>query len=407
MNQFISDENMLIEASDNQWRMRRPEADSPALIVRSDGVRYGKYMAQTRKLPEDGYIARADIQQVVIGWQEQDSSWHLGFVLNASLAAERGSRWCELIRWADPQRTHFEEYAHQQAQIIASILQVTMFSVPVSLQPDTVQPESSEAIATPEPTPNSTPQVTSTPSPSEYAYSEVMLVASPPIKPLPELPADFAFWRAEIDPYGNVAFNRTSAWNRHMIGRMVWYTIWSIIYVIVSFLTLTSEIALPNSGTLVPDSSFLPYLGFLTAFILILIVTYTLWQFITQPRMIVADPQTQRLLALRGTEPVWHIDMADIQGVVISEHVKKKTKNTTTDHGEINLLMPNDTYHFLLQQGDSVDNDDVVAGDNQPKRRVTDMTVLEPDAAFSHLQIAALHLGKAMNKPVWHDTRVR
>src|SRR5690606_22994099 len=102
------------------------------------GLRYSKSFGTTRRLPESGFIESQEVQQVVLGWQQTDESWHLGLILQPELADVRGSRWCELVYWPDPDITVFQDLAQTTGQELAQLLGIPFYVIPPQVVEKTV-----------------------------------------------------------------------------------------------------------------------------------------------------------------------------------------------------------------------------------------------------------------------------
>ena len=55
---------------------------------------------------------------VVVGWSDDDSSWHIGLLLDPQYAPSRGGRWCELARWITVSGADPESAGHKLADIL-------------------------------------------------------------------------------------------------------------------------------------------------------------------------------------------------------------------------------------------------------------------------------------------------
>src|SRR5688572_2672967 len=107
MNPISAAENHSIHSANARWRLLY--SDKPLAEATARGFRYGLRFGSSRRLNESGVLERNDILQVVLGWQQADESWHLGLILASEIAAERGSRWCELVSWPDPDIHVFQD----------------------------------------------------------------------------------------------------------------------------------------------------------------------------------------------------------------------------------------------------------------------------------------------------------
>ena len=110
--------NLTIEVKPESWRLIvNGNSQERVLVEVSPGepIRYIPTFAAKRRLPDTGKLPIENIQRVVLGWSNEDESWHLGLLLTPELASARGSRWCEIARWPDPDVNVFSDIAHTLA----------------------------------------------------------------------------------------------------------------------------------------------------------------------------------------------------------------------------------------------------------------------------------------------------
>jgi hypothetical protein len=382
MNQVSAADNLTIEFVPGNWLLRNGDASAPMLYASAEGLRYNSYFATTRRLPPTGVLPIQDLVQVVVGWQASDEAWHLGMVLAPELATQRESRWCELAHWPDPERNVFEDLAQQTGAELARTLHVPFYMIP--------------------------------PQPAE---------PPPPPPPLPVLPLTVGLWTLQSAfstlpmPFAThqemLILQQARRWRDHKYRRIIWYAIWMMIYAWISVATLTANLALPNAGTLLPDPHVLPYFGIVIALVVFPgLILYTLHQLRTQPDTIVIDPHTRTISAWRGNHPLWTLptDTSDaIQSVYVSEIVRRKVKDTSTEHGEINLHLGNGQFHFVFQQGEHEANAWQPRHDpTPPKPNSDEVQHLTRYQVVSSLQAMGVYIGEALgNLPIWYDVRVR
>ena len=128
MSQISAADNHVILTKNGKWRLIQQER--PLAEASPKGFRYSGRFGTTRRLPEAGIIHQDDVQQVVLGWQQTDESWHLGLILAPSLAEQRGSRWCEIVYWPDPEISVFQDLAQQSGQELAQSMGVPFYVIP-------------------------------------------------------------------------------------------------------------------------------------------------------------------------------------------------------------------------------------------------------------------------------------
>ncbi len=348
--------NLSIYIEPNRWRLSAAANGDERLLVEAaagESLRYTNPFAEKRRLP-GGTLAIAQIQRVVTGWSREDQSWHLGLLFEASLAESRGSRWCELARWPDPDTSVFADVADQAGRALARIL-----ARPYNLiEPETISK--------------------SAPAPS--------------LPPLRALPLEFDQWTLEQKP--NLQFKRSSRWARARIIRLAWYGLLLLAYVALSVLSLQGIIALPR-----PE--FLPYLGLATAVLLFGLMIYTLYQLVTQPSQILVESHGVRARHASGHN--WQINRNDVQAVYVSEVVNKKGKKRVIYHGELNLYLHDGKFRTFLEQPHTIE-DGIAPTDAPPEDEVV---LLTPHNAHTDLQVAGLHVANALKVECRYDRRVK
>jgi hypothetical protein len=348
--------NLTIEVDAERWRLLvNGTAQEKVLLeaVAGESIRTESTFAARRRLPDNGRLPVDSVQRVVLGWSADDESWHLGLLLEPELARRRGSRWCELARWPDPDVTVFSDVATRAGRALAQKL-----ARPFNL----IEPE--------------------VPLPQ----------APPPPPPLKPLPLSFENWMLEKTPA--LQFTRKAAWLRSHLLRLAWYTFLIVIYIALSVYTLRQIIALPK-----PE--FLPYLGLATAAFLIILSLYTIWQILRQPNRMVVEPNSVR--ALHGKSVRWSIPRESIEAIYVTEVFNKKSKTNTVQHGELSLYLSDGTFRNLLVQQHPVDIGD--SPDHAlPEDGVGPLTLY---SAHGDLQMAGLYIAQALNIECRYDCRLR
>lgn len=371
-------DNISIETEDSIWRLVSNRDKEPHVLAEASAgqpLRYSPHFGTTRRLPTAGQLLPEMVQQVVVGWSHEDEAWHLGLVLQPELAELRGSRWCELVHWPDPDTTVFTELVRDAGQQLAGAL-----GRPFRLIP-------------PEP------------------------LHAPPPPPLPALPLQAGYWALEPLPYDEAAeyglapgealiFRRSRRWVTARIGRILWYLLWVAIYLLLSIATLTSSLAPPNAGTLLPNPEILPFLGLATAAVLLLLVGYQLYQIARRIDRVIVDPQTHSISGWKGTQQHWQISGQDVQSVYVSEVMRRRPTDLSVQHGEISLHLGGGKFQFVLQQGQQIEQN--------ARRRETleaegdQIFPLDGAEVTSGLQGAGLHIAHALGSlPCWYDLRLR
>lgn len=367
MTEISAADNHNVVIADGRWRLLYN--DRPLAEASARGFRYSKRFGKTRRLPEDGIIGRDDIKQVVLGWQQTDESWHLGLILAPVLADSRGSRWCELTFWPDPEITVFQDLAQTTGQQLAQALSVPFYVIPPK---------------------------------------QVIAPPAPPRK-LPDLPVRFGDWemrRSESDRRRFI-IRRVPTWALGRVSRAMWYAIWAMIYLLLSVATLVSDIALPTTGTLLPSPELLPYLGLITSAWLLLAMLQQIYVILTSVNQITIDGARGVVVGSHNRRKHWAVPAVEIQSLYISEVVKKREQAPATEYGELNLHLGGGKFRFMVKQNHAENNSNIPQPDMIPQR--TDgIRELNRNHIHTNLQTAAAYISQALGEiAVWHDVRVK
>jgi hypothetical protein len=381
MTQISAGNNISIDMQPERWRLiLNGEASARVLLEANVGqpLRYGPSFGNTRRLPGEGVLATNSIQQVVLGWSNGDEAWHLGLVLEPSLADARGSRWCEMAHWPDPDASLFVDIATEAGESLARTINRPFNPI--------------------------APRIQDKPAP-------------PPPPPLPDLPLKFGVWsfdragkpKNKRDDHNSdtriLQFTRASNWVVSKIVRVLWYTVWLAVYLILSIATLTSGLALPNAGTMLPSPQLLPYLGLVSAVILIGMILYIFYELLTKPDKIIIDPTSRTVTALRGQRERWQVAGSDVQSIYVTQVLNKKGKQYIVQHGELNLHRGGGEFWRMFEQ--PKEEELARPWKAEPSDGGDTIFPLTRDAVNSDLQAAGLYVAEALNVPSWYDRRVK
>lgn len=377
MTQISASNDITVDFSDTSWQLLQQLDDTPAVIAevqQSQGLQYNKFFATTRNLPTTGHIETADILEVVLGWSYETEAWQLGVILSPLLAEERGSRWCELVRFDDPDLSEREADAKQVGQALAENIGKPFVEMPPSLAPE------------PEPV------------------------------PLPDLPSDYGVWTIKQDTssndtdtlMGDIELQRSSSWMIAKLKQIAWYGFWAVVYAWVSTATLNNDLALPNTGTLLPDPSILPYLGLGIVVLLLGLIVYHVMIILREPDTIIISPIEQSITASRGSTLRWRYNANTIQSVYATEMLKKRDKHATIYHSELNLHTWDGKFQRVIVEQDKLE--DILLPNVESithKDRGESVIQLDARAAETKLQAVALHIAECLDLPTWHDLRYK
>ena len=370
--------NSLVDYSPDRWRLIQvDDPEQPKLLVEAKSgapLRYNGYFAVSRDLPESGEILEADLGQVVLGWSKESASWQLGLTLSPEISLARSSRWFEVLRFQNADRGFHEEMATQLGKALARALDIPFVSSEASLE---VEPE-------PEP---------------------IRLV---------DLPLYLGMWRLQRSASkgtndGDLRLLREQRWLRGKLRQIAWYGLWTAVYLFVSIATLTNELGLPLAGTLIPDPSWLPYLGLVVAFLLVLAILRQISIILREPDSLLFNPWEKTISAWRGGQQLWKVNAGRVQSVYASEVVKKRGRRPTVFHGEINLHLLDGSFMPILVDHEKILDGLLPGSDPQAeKNRAEGVNVLEPADVTTALQAAATHIAVSLGElPVWYDRRLR
>lgn len=359
MDRIAAADNLMIEMDEAHWRLIANGAGEARVLVEAQSgepMRYMSGFASSRRLPKDGTLASSDIQRVVLGWSEQDAAWHLGLLLAAPLAQARGSRWCEIARWPDPDATRYDAPATRAGAGLAQI----------------VERPFSRIAPQPEPTP---------------------AAAAPP---LPEPPLTLDCWTL-VRTDGALALVRSPGCARGLARRSLWYGLWVVVYIVLIVTNFTSGIAPAR-----PE--FLPYLGLLAAAILTALVVRNVYWLRTQPNRIAIDPTARTITALRGRRQRWRFEASALEAVCVSQVAERgRSGGITYTYGELNLQLPGGRFWFILNMAHGIE----ALREPDAEALHDDQVILTPEGVYTALQAAGLHIAAALGLPCRDDRRAR
>lgn len=365
--------NLSIDMTPDHWRLVVNGDNAERVLVEAasgEPLRYMPTFGQRRRLPDTGILPTLYVQRVVLGWSVKDEAWHLGLLLESELASARGSRWCEIAHWPDPERDLYVDDATRAGTALASIITRPFDLIPP--RDETALPVTAPAVA-----------------PATPAYT--------PLHPLPSLPIDLDEWKLSRTAPDTLEFKRSGAWTRAKLLRVFWYLLFTIVYLVLSIKTLEGRIALPK-----PE--FLPYLGLLSAGILLLLAIGNVLRIGRTPNRIVVEAG-RGVTALRGRGKRWHVPVSDIDSVYASQVVSRKVKRDkrTIHYGELSLLLNNGKFRRLLYNNQAVEKAFYLAEDTPAQEEVVPLN----EGAETSLQAAAAYVAQSLGLPAWYDQRLK
>lgn len=369
MERISAARNLSIENQPECWRLIVNGGGSERVLLEArpgEPLRYVTTFGVQRRLPASGVLPVENIERVVLGWSKQDEAWHLGLLLSDDVAQTRGSRWCGLAYWPDPELDLYRDIAGQAGQTLAQKLARPFIIVPP---------------------PAATPR--------EQAAAEAITPAA-----LPKLPIALHEWTLSRPQEGLLVLVLGARWGRARLLRALWFSFLSAVFLVLSIRSLEGIIA-PT------QPAFLPYLGIASAVFLLgaslrLIVTT-----LTRERRIEIDATSRTIRAVSGRRTRWILAADDLRGVYASHCLGKSRQNgqqRAVQYGELNLALKDGDFRRLLQHGPT--DEFIAAPDGDAQLLKTERVVpLTPAAAQTLLQAVALHIAQALGVPAYFDQR--
>ncbi len=355
-------DNLTIEIEPERWRLLSNGATEESVVVEAvpgRPLRYISGFGRTRRLPDNGALPVEHIQRVVLGWSQQDEAWHLGFVLASELAQARGSRWCEVAHWPDPDTDVYHDIALRAGKNLAQAVTRPFYLVP---------PQAAPAAAPPAPV--------------------------RPMRILPDLPLSLDLWTFQRGEGDRFELVRSRRWALTGVRRILWYSLWAAVYILLVVTTLTAGIAPAR-----PE--WLPYLGIASAGVMVLLILRNVYNLLTKPNRFVVDSRRRIVRALVGHRENWHINADQINSVYVSQVVGKGRRGRTAHYSELNLYRLNGQFQRILSIEQMIDlpfdAESVLDGD-----AVVELTA---DNAQSALQATGVYIAQALGVTCYYDHR--
>ncbi|MDL1900802.1 hypothetical protein FBR02_08540 [Anaerolineae bacterium CFX9] len=332
MTRISAESNITIEVQPERWRMLANGAGAERVLLEASDaeLRYAALFAVQRRLPEQGRISASHVQRVVTGWSAKDGAWHLGLMISNELAEPRGSRWVEIASWNDPTAQTQRAIAEEAGTSLATRLQR-----PFSLVPPKDQVNGAATAAA------YAPSVTSAPA---APMQTPLPLTNVPAQPRPALPIRLERWTlTEIAPRV-LELRLASSWRRSSLVRAIWNVLWAVVFIVLSYASLTSGIA-------PPQPEFLPYVGFGAAALLLITSIVSILRAGRRVNRYVIDGPRRQVIALNKNNIRWQMGLDQIQSIYVSEVVGKvsaRKPQRTVHLAEINLALPEEKFRHLL-----------------------------------------------------------
>ena len=360
--------NLLVEFDADHWTMRVAGSTEPAVEADATGLRYTAAFANARRLEARGLPAD-QITMVVTGWSDEDSSWHVGLLLDPVYGASRGGRWCELARWITVNGGEAESAGHK----LASLLQRPFRLVP----PESLAPTAPAA----EPA---------------YDLSEAAEEAPPKREvPIHDLPLQVGEWTVSA-LFNGMQWERTKRWRNDQLVRGVFFAVLTPVFALLSLGAWFSPYA-----NVQPE--WLPLLGLFLAAVMLLSALSAFWEILSSPTTTVDSRLRVIQQKRRSSSKMVQSPFEGLEYVLISHNVVRK-QNADAERMiaalEVWIHVYSPRRGFIL-----LCNSEHVEGYfrrnlNMEHRRPLDLS--EIDTPAHH---AAAHVGQEIGIPVYCEER--
>lgn len=404
MPQIFAANNLTVTFDEDDWRLYNGQTDGAPPIVQAkpNGLTYQLAFATARRLDPGGHLATADISTVVVGWAEEDTSWHLGLLLTPEISRSRGGRWCGVARWNTPGSTD----AERAGSALASTL-----DVPFRFVPPADMTAASTALAN-----GAAPAMVGTGATGTAAASQAvglysdttggtpagdatLLPSAPPVPAVLPLPIEIGDWLLRADSRGLV-WQRTPAWRRKTL---IYTVIGLVLGLLFGLLSLGAK--LTQFAPVQPD--WLPLVGMAIA-VLMLIVAVVEGVTLLTAVSVVIDTADRFVRLMQGTGRInFQIPYEGIEYVlashILSRHeIAGETGGFTYEHvwPDVWLHLFSPRRGFILVGDMTPTEGRTLAGVSFAERHP--LNLAEIDTPAHH---AALIIAQTIGVPVYVEAR--
>ncbi len=390
MERITAANNLVIEYEPERWRLLQNGGGAERVLVETapdSSLRYPASFGVMRRLPENGTLDPAGVERVVLGWSAKVQTWHLGLMLDPSLAQKRGSRWCALAAWNEPE----PDGAAQASKQLASQIQRPFLLVPPKLEPVAVN---GAAVTTAIPT-------VQVPSPQPVTAQPVETLPPPT---LPALPYQLDDWRLDRAEDGRLIFTLPGLMRRRVL-KALWYLLWVVVFTILSVTSLTTGIA-------PPQPTFLPYVGIAGAVFLLALAAVTILQARATITRVEVDGLSAVITGFKGNGQVWQYHRDEIEGIyasLVMGKVNRRQQNRRIEYGELNLLLRSGEFVPVISGVDLDDKIDAAFTEDEEVALLNadEVAPLTIYTTRNKVQAAALSVAETLNINAANDRRVR
>jgi hypothetical protein len=352
--------NLLVEYDSERWALLTSGFAEPALIATSAGVQFTVAFATARRL-DPGGLRPDQVTMVVSGWSAEDSSWHVGLLLDPALAEARGGRWCELLRWTTVSGVEAEQAGRKLAQVIGRPFRLVL-PEPV-LDVDAAADEAVEA-----------------------AKRDV---------PLQPLPLHFGEWSVS-EVMGGAEWERTPRWRRDQVMRGGFFALLTPVFGLLSLGALLSPYA-----SVQPE--WLPWIGLLLSVVMLYSAISSLAMIWRSPTTTVDRRVSMIRQTRRGSQKMVQAPFEGLEYVLVTHSPVRKqvadvARLVAVMEVWVHLYSPRRGF-ILVCSSENVEGY-LARGIDFTHRRPLDLGELDTPAHH-----AAAHLGEDIHIPVYVEER--
>lgn len=368
MTQLSADANARIQFDPSAWRLLASDEydrETPLLeVIPGRPLFFSRQFTAEQRLSADP-LDTADVEQVVVGWSEEDLCWHLGFTLNAERAAQRGGRWVGLAHWYDPTAADLGEQVQEAGQALAAIIGQPFTLIPPRIQEKTKAEMLDELEADGE---------------ADGFTKDYVL---------PDLPLRFGAWQMTREGESFV-LARVDRWQAQGALGVLWYLFWAAAFLLVSIATLLDPLALPFTGALLPDRTLLPYMGIVGGVVILGLALRAVLRVLRTVNRIDIKPDARTITASMRQRQAWQQSADAVQDVYVTQLMQQRGQRQVIQYGEINLRLRDGRFVRVLEHDD----------EQEKTMNSTDFAVVDSIAPLrdinNELQGAAAYIAEAL-----------
>jgi hypothetical protein len=385
MSMILAANNLTIQLDDDRWKLYSGRGGDglPVVEAGADGLYYRPTFASARRLPDSGHLPINQIAMVVVGWAVEDSSWHLGLMLDPKVADPRGSRWCGLARWNE----YDGDEAERAGRSLASMLNKSFRVVP--------RPEPRPI----DPFPHEDPTL-----PLVSIDGDVAVAA--PVAPrrtytLMEMPITLGSWILRENDIG-LEWERTPHWRTETLIRAGIFVVVTPLFGLLSIGALVSPFA-----RIQPE--WLPYIGLvLSAFMLISAISQ-IAAFVRAPMTIIDRRVRLVRQVLRSRRVIMQTPFESLEYVLVSHVITRKSAASDDENapGMVNQISAETWIHLYSPRKGFIElcYAEGVEGQMRADLKVSERQPLDLADIDTPAHHAALIMAKEIGIPTYIEER--